>query len=170
MIMKPTLIKIDINSIKENKDFGNTQTKIMTGRIVKFKAQYLPDYFINEKNCIILSWQEKDGTIYNIEGEIFSDELIERIFNENPKGIEVEIKNNSTTVNHAPIPKYSFTYKNTKVVCCECGEKIMTDDLQSDESSDGEYYSDKICPKCGAFDCCLIEYEKINDVVKNLNI
>lgn len=158
--MNSILVRINIDSIKENKDYGSIQTRIMTGRTIKFKAQYLPDYFVNEVNCIILSWEEENGTISNIEGEIFSDKLIERVFNEKPKGIEIEIKNNSTTVYHAPIPKYSFTYENTEVICYECGEKIMTNDLQSDESSDGEYYSDKICPKCGAFDCCLIEYEK----------
>jgi len=164
--METILVKIDAASIKQNKDRGSTQTRIRTGKTAKFKARVMPDFFINDENYVITSWQENNGVKSNIEGEIISDELIEKCFNEKPEGIEVTIDFHSDVINHAPIPKYSFTYENMEVICCECGEKIMTDDLKSDESEDSEYYSDKICPKCGEFDCCSLKYENIDDAVK----
>ena len=152
-------VKIDTNSIKLNENRGETTTRIRTGKTAKFKAQYLPDDFIDGDNCVIFSWQEINGKKTNVEGEIINDELIDKIFIEKRKGIEIEIQFHSQQFEHCPISKYSYNYENTEVICCECEEKVMTNDLKSDG---GEYYSDKICPKCGKFDCCSLKYEKID--------
>lgn len=164
--MKTTLVKIDIATIKENKDYGSTQTTISTGKTTTFKANVLPNYFKNGENCVITSWQETDGVKIDIEGYIISDDLIKKCFKDRTEGVEIIIENHLRTINHQPIPKYSFKYKNTEVICSSCGERVMTDDLMSEESLNGECYSDKICPKCGEFDCCSLKYESIDDVLK----
>lgn len=167
--MEKYLIKINPDSIKENKNAGETTTHIRMGKTISFKAKTLPDDFIDGKNCAIFEWEEIDGIKTNIEGEIFDEHLVDKCVNERRKGISINIEVNNTAINHFPIPAYSFKYENTKIKCNECGEEIMTNDLKSDESGDGEYYSDRICPKCGMFDCCDLEYEKIGDALKLIN-
>jgi predicted RNA-binding Zn-ribbon protein involved in translation (DUF1610 family) len=167
--MDKYLVKINKDSIKENPNAGSTTTRINMGQTISFKAETLPDDFIDGKNCAIFEWEENDGVKTNIVGEIFDPMLLDKCVNERCKGISINIKSKNTSFNHAPIPAYSFDYENTKIKCNECGEEIMTDDLKSEESSDGEYYSDRICPKCGMFDCCDLEYEKIGDVLKLIN-
>ena len=164
--MKTTLVKIDIATIKQNKDYGSRQTTINTGKTITFKANVLPNHFKNGENCVITSWQETDGAKSEINGYIISDDLIQKCFKDKTEGVEILIENHLHTIYHEPIPKYSFKYENTEVICSNCGKKIMTDDLVSEESADGEYYSDAICPKCGAVDCCDLVYQNIDDILK----
>jgi len=175
--MNTYLIKIDIDSIKPNKDAGSTTTNICTNKTIKFECKILPNYFIDGENCLIYTYQEKKGKKINAEGIILTDELfnkcINELFSENinkRSNIKIEKHFNNQQINHAPNPRYSFIYENTKIICSECGEEIMTNDLKSEESCDGEYYSDKICPKCGEFDCCFLQYENINDAVKRAGL
>lgn len=162
--METTLIKIDIATIKKNDDYGSTQTIAIANKTIAFTAKTLPDYFIDGVNCISASWQEIGGIKSNVCGYIISEELIKKCFNEKPQGVEIKVESNAIIIDHAPTPKYSFKYENTEIICLGCGEKIMTDDLISEESADGEYYSEAICPKCGEVDCCDLVYQNIEDI------
>jgi len=63
-------------------------------------------------------------------------------------------------------PDYFYKYNPVDVTCNFCGAIFSSNALQSDElyNGDGETYSDTVCPECGAFDCCDVEYERINAV------
>lgn len=65
-------------------------------------------------------------------------------------------------------PRFNYTYEELLLKCSECGKEFSNKDLESfsDEDCDGNYYfNDRICPKCGTWDCCEIEYEKLSDDV-----
>jgi len=161
------LIKINLKTIKKNKDFGNYQSIIPTNKTIKFEFEgtsNLPDYFKPDNNCIIVESIKKFEikVSYLIKGYIISEDLLKKCIDEK-LNINLELNQNYITVDHFPIPEYSYKYINTLLVCNNCNNKIKSDDLKSDEFYD--YYSDKVCPKCGAFDCCDITYESIENAL-----
>ena len=58
-------------------------------------------------------------------------------------------------------------YKPTQVECDECHEGFLHTDMASDNALWGEgdlertVESDTVCPKCGAWDCCELEFEQL---------
>lgn len=64
----------------------------------------------------------------------------------------------------SPAPKYLFEYNPTLVKCESCNIWFEHTKLKSDSNEDSDYnyyFSDTVCPYCGEWDCCQIEYEKI---------
>lgn len=62
-------------------------------------------------------------------------------------------------------PLFLYRYQPAQVTCRECGASFDHDDLASAEVSDGdggENYSTEVCPRCHAFDCCDVEYERLS--------
>ena len=162
--MKIYFIKIDRKSIKENENAGQTQTILQGRKTISFKINYLPDYFKDGVNCFITSWEEINGIKTKFRGEIIRDELLNRCFEEK-LDINISVHVEPIFINHFPIPKYSFSYENTKVKCRRCKSKIMSNDLVSDVDTFDENYSTTICPICGKFYSCKLEYEKIEDIM-----
>jgi len=64
--------------------------------------------------------------------------------------------------------KLLFSFIPTEIECSECKEKFLHTELESDAMGcgDDEFWSDAVCPKCGYFDCCEIEYEDIKSIAK----
>lgn len=58
-------------------------------------------------------------------------------------------------------------YKPTQVECCECHKEFLHTELTKDKAvwGDGDYQrnveSDTVCPRCGAWDCCELEFEQL---------
>jgi len=165
--MEKYKILIDLSSIKKNENAGQTTTVIPGRKTVSFEAYQLPEYFKHEENCYINEWTEIDGIKTNVKGIITSDELIQKCIDEK-LNVNISVDFERQHVNHFPIPEYSYDYENTKVICNSCEKEIMTKDIQSEEYFDGEddYYSDTVCPLCGAFDCCDLSHESIEDALK----
>jgi hypothetical protein len=69
-----------------------------------------------------------------------------------------------------PASEWLYDLEDTQVECCYCHNKFSYKDLKSEDvgvDNDGDDISnDYICPKCNKDDCCRIEYEKIEDAVK----
>jgi len=160
-------IKIILSSIEKNKDAGATTTFVQGPIKVLFKTTLLPEYFIDGENCIITEYEVENAVKTNYSGLITSNELMKRMAKEKPDDMIIEVSNDVQRIDHQPIPKYSYEYENIKVRCASCGKKMYSDELESDCYDDG--YSDTICPKCGAWDCCELEYEKIDDVIIKSN-
>lgn len=163
-----TLIKIDIDSIKKNRDAGNTVTSFLTGRTIKFSCHKLPECFIDGDNCFISSYEIdiSDGSKMDFQGVIINNELLDKVVNDRIKGVKINVEFGTQRMNHLPTPKYSFKYLNTEIKCSNCGEIIMSDDLLNETSDYGDYRSNNVCPKCGEFDCCDIEYENNENLNK----
>ena len=63
-----------------------------------------------------------------------------------------------------PEPSWLYQYEDTKVCCNLCKVEFFHKELEqfSDEDSDGNYYhNETVCPRCGAFDCCELEFETL---------
>lgn len=63
-----------------------------------------------------------------------------------------------------PEPAYLYSYEQAIIECNNCHEKFDIKELLTDSyyDAEGDYYSDKICPKCNTWECCDIEYEEFS--------
>lgn len=59
-----------------------------------------------------------------------------------------------------PQPKFIYDYLPTLVKCEFCGAEFDYNKLES-EDYDDYGWSENVCPKCHARDCCEIEFEKL---------
>lgn len=164
------LIKIDKKSIRKNPNAGRTQQKVAGMRNTTFKCKgELPSYMKDEKTIIITSWLI-DKEIKEYEGVIIDEDIIEKVYKEiskkNGKNLTIEITQDWSTLTFPPECRYFYKYKNTKVKCKECGNRFMSNDFKEIELDCGDDYSytDTGCPNCENWDCCEVEYEKIEDV------
>lgn len=70
-------------------------------------------------------------------------------------------QNYQTVYSLTPEPSFIYQYDDCDVECESCGEKFSWKELKSedDEWYDGYSYSDTICPHCGEWDCCKVEFQ-----------
>ena len=60
-----------------------------------------------------------------------------------------------------PQPKLLYEYENSLVICKDCQEQFPQTELLSNECDD--YFSDTICPYCGIWNCCELEFENLSN-------
>lgn len=161
-----TLIKIDRNSIKKNKNAGSCQSHILGAIETTFKTICSLDEYselLNDKNVYINTFSNHIDFGINLTGGIINNDIHHKL----PGKYEIESNNNIETVNHFPIPKYSFQYENTPIECSECKNLIPRDEIEQDsyytEDDDIDY---EICPICKAHDSFEYEFESIDDALK----
>lgn len=161
-----TKILIDLASIKRNKDAGSMTTNVLAGSETTFTCRSMPEELklFDEPDIVILRWDEEKGIKTNLQGWINSQFVIDKIINEKIKGISIKTTYDRQVIRHQPIAPYSYLYVNTEVTCSNCKEKIMTDDLGSDEIV-GDGWSDEICPKCYQADYFELEFETIEEAM-----
>lgn len=63
-------------------------------------------------------------------------------------------------------PRYLFAYIPTLIKCEVCNEEFYHTKLKHD-CYDWERCSDTICPKCHDWDCCDLEFEDIDSIIKD---
>jgi len=63
---------------------------------------------------------------------------------------------------HEAERSYLYKYKNNIVQCNECKKRFGVNKLESDSYGYDDIYSDTICPYCGMWNCCEIEYEQFD--------
>lgn len=162
-----TLIQIDINSIKKNKNAGETVSYFQGEKYCKISGNEIPSFLKHEENCWIESINTIDEKVVNFCGLLYdtSEEIITKCLKAH---LKIEFENQINEIHHFPIPKYNFKYENTKLKCKECGCEIMSEDFETDWIYDGEdeYFTGVICPNCNSYHCVDIEYESIKDALK----
>lgn len=86
--------------------------------------------------------------------------------------LKIETTRHVQTVHHMPEPDWLFDYEPTLVTCNECGATFAHSELTSDThwSEGDESCSFSVCPKCGEWECCDVEYEDPNGVAKELGL
>ena len=72
------------------------------------------------------------------------------------------------TAHHPPVPEFNFSYHLTEIECSKCKEKSEIADLgyDSNYSDEGEKLksSETVCPHCNHWDCCVLEFQLIEDL------
>ncbi|HEY4756086.1 MAG TPA: hypothetical protein VIH28_08535 [Ignavibacteriaceae bacterium] len=160
-----TLIKIDLDSIKRNENAGSTQTIFPVCLEFRFECEKLPKYLVDGENCYITTSQETDLDLKNIFTGVLSGspELIDGFNLSDFTNIEIE--QHAQTVNHLPIPEYSFQRENGIVTCSECGKNTNYFDIQSIHHPEYEI-DNEICAYCRTVEPFDYEYESIEDALK----
>ncbi len=74
--------------------------------------------------------------------------------------------NIQTLYSLTPEPKWLYKYTPTVIECKNCKKFIIHTELESDSFDYDGGYSNRVCPECGEWDCCDIEFEKITDVIE----
>lgn len=179
--MKKYFIEIDLKTIQKNPNAGNTITYYPGCKKVTFEAKELPPFFIEGVNCIITEW----GIVYNDDGSekkvncsgVFignPTELVQRCMNEGVPGLIFSLNQDHIRINSlTPESDYFYKYKNKKVQCYSCKSSFDHTNLKSgSDYDDDDFYiaNNTICPVCGTWDCCEVEYETIESALKRKGV
>lgn len=139
-----------------------------------FSAVNLPEEVIEENKMIVTGFTITPEGNKKIEGYINGPADIESLKKYmETNGLSLHFERDIETYYHEPEPEYFYEYENIEIKCKVCKNKFTLYELESDciISEDGDKIcSDTVCPICGSFNCCDIEYEKIEDALKRLNI
>ena len=78
----------------------------------------------------------------------------------------VDINRDVQTVRaYRPEEDYLYEYIPVKVTCWKCRESFKHTELESDNKGyDDDAVTYTMCPKCGTWDCCELEYESITNL------
>lgn len=161
-------IKIDRKSIKVNPNAGAMMSRVLGHREVTFECiGEFPKELVDGKNVHLISWEEFNGKRIKTNGYVFDDEtekfIWEKLRTKEWVRFNMKMEQNYQTIHHPPIAKYSYKFKDKQLKCNFCKSKIMYSQLKSDSGEFGEH-SFEVCPICGAWDCCELKFEHINDV------
>jgi hypothetical protein len=74
---------------------------------------------------------------------------------------EFNIKQDVIPIAHPPERPYLFDWAPCTVKCRVCDHIFDASELESD--SDGDHYSDAVCPECGQWVCCRLECEDLDN-------
>jgi hypothetical protein len=165
-------IKINLKSIKPNPNVGNVISYIPQSFTMAFECNTLPDFLIEGKDVIIEEWcNNPEKYIGRFIGQV-SSELIEKLktWGNNVRTFKMSASRNILAIPHLPEPSYFYNYLNTKVKCETCGKAFMSDKFLYADNMDNDEerncgFSDKVCPYCGKWNCCDIEYESIENAL-----
>jgi len=168
--MKEYLVKIELESIKPNRDAGRMLTIIPGRKTAHFKTSKLPEEFINGENVIVNSYEVINGDWTEITGVIVCDELLKECANKK-YDVEISIEVENRICEHSPIPGYTYKYEDTIIECYHCQEKSLVDELENDSYFNGEddIYLENICPKCKFSDCCFLTFEYVDAAIDRRN-
>lgn len=165
------VVRIDRNTLRRNPDAGRTSTVMPTGvqsgtftierdgrtydlDIVSVPALWADGGVAGKFYCRGVSGPPPHAFPFGetTEGKIGGTDKIVSL---------PEFSQEVVTIEHLPAPPWLYDYLPTNVTCDSCGESFDHSELRSDESFDGEeeFYSDRICPRCGEWDCCEVKYE-----------
>lgn len=171
------LIKIDLRTIKENPNAGNTH-HIIEGTPtaeLTLKDVTVKEYKALEKMIVLKSLSfDKTTELHQVEARVktkYISKIIPLIERLNLKDkCNYTVHNNSQIVQSmTPEPEYFYKHLNTKVKCGYCGAKFSHTELQTDwvVGPDGDDIPhDNVCPKCGEIECVEIKYETIDEALR----
>lgn len=71
------------------------------------------------------------------------------------------------TLNSVGRKVYLYQYEDKEIQCTECKDSFSHKYLECEEAEDldgGTVINSKVCPNCGAWNCCSVRYESIRDL------
>lgn len=89
------------------------------------------------------------------------------------EGISFQIKTEPQLVDVtsciSPNP-YLYEYERIALQCEECDAIFSSDFLQTDDCFNNGFTNDRVCPYCGVWDCCNVEWETLEEALQRLNL
>lgn len=154
-------IKIDRSSILKNKNAGNNIYQYVNG------PPEITTTIVAQVGCWPERWQK-----FTFLNQLF----IRQEDVDAPEDGQLQLSRQqtqqvSTLYTLSGEPSHFFKYEDTEIQCGRCHNVFDSDLLESDsdEDADGNYYhSETICPKCHAWHCCEVQYEKLDDIPKEV--
>ena len=170
-------IKINTNTIKENPAFFKGKEYIGGKYSIFFEGKGIIPNFINNSDKFfitdesLITTDEHFGLEFKgiVTRELSENELKLCEFND----IELIFSRETIETTTPPREKYLYNYKNKEIQCKECGSKFDHSYLKTElETDDFVSYNVlcTVCPICGEWNCCNIEYESIDDALKRKNL
>lgn len=174
--MSKFFIPILLDSIQKNPNAGSTVTVMSARKTGAFHFENvmdeIPEILNDENVCAIMSdTTVQDGEVFKrriLDGMIldFSEETLNKLAK---AGVHVAVEQHLQKFYHEPELEWLFSLDKTVQVQCEnCKEKFLWIELTADEAQDGSY-SSSICPRCGHWKCCELEFEKIEVALERKN-
>ena len=163
-----TKILIDLSTIELNKDYAPGCCSYVRGpmRITFTCKGALPESFVEGENIIVDSFEldsiSPDKSYYT--GMIIGDIDVQALQKEKCD-VTLKYEREPMEVSSFEDRQWFFKYEPTFVKCTKCGSTFSHEYLESDEADCGDNYSSRICPVCGEWDCCEIEYEDIKEAL-----
>ena len=119
------LIKINLDSIKENPRAGQTRTRIAGGINITFTSTCRLDFLKEGIDYIITSTTfDKNGN-YIYEGIIPNEETLKNKSFKDLESFRYKITDNSKYHEHKPLGEYLFHYEDYNVTCDCCGHNFV---------------------------------------------
>ncbi len=159
-----TLIPINRSSIKKNPNAGQRVYYVAGHPSIELTKIYK-----RGKNWVREEWWGLSIKDCELEGAILSrQEVITSIEKPASWGPELSLTRKQpveTIHTLSPEPRFHYSYKDTPLACDSCQWIFLNSELCSDsrDGYDDWGYSDTVCPRCGEWDCCELEYEKLTD-------
>lgn len=163
------IIKIDRSTIVKNIEYNSGKSKIQGRKRAFFVIKGdKPKLLVDGKNCVITKEYFNDN---KFEGEFtnanYDCSKLFKYCTENNILLEVTYEYDLIDYYGFIQSRYFFKYEKKKIECRNCGKKVNINKIIRDRYGK----NDQECPKCGAINSFKkIEYENIDDVVKELKI
>lgn len=135
---------------------------IVPGRVEYYvdSVKPLAEEFIVRLRCQLIVWSSHHYRYYLTYGgttEALTD-LLRDQSQLTGADIRLEVRQDLTVLYTHPGGSFQYTYPDLLVQCDGCQAFVLISELESANGDDA--YSDQVCPRCGAWDCVELVYEK----------
>lgn len=174
-----TIIKIDRSTIRKNPTAGQTCFRMEGPTTVTFRCTGRASIPMALTGLVEFnSWSNSERPEFGLEqsGYIINPDDVPMF--EGISGLFISVDKQTETYRSLhPDRKWLFEYEKTEVECSECARMVPHDEIIGDSSEEyndeiGEelYYEYERCPICKKKSEFDYEYEKIEDVIKEMNL
>lgn len=93
-------------------------------------------------------------------------EIVQKLMQQYPREAQCELTYKQD-IRHMhsirPADPFLFNRAPCTVLCDECGCTFDASELETDISACCDFSNDKVCPKCGEWDCCELQLEQMSE-------
>jgi hypothetical protein len=177
------VVTINRETFRRNPNAGKTST-LVSGIKTAILTAYGPRCNVGEnleEGWMLVDCRSEGGvpsqSTYVCSGDGALKKLLEVLLKNGVDSdqIRYDINQRVCKVDRSSEPEFIFEYNDIEISCRRCESRFPISKLESDyvvygDGISGDAFSDSICPKCGEWDCCDLEYEKPEEVAKELGL
>lgn len=123
-----------------------------------------------KEGLFLMSYQILSGNIYcemTVSSNIVTTDIKEKIERVGAIFIDMEIKRPLRSINHKPIPEYSYSYNEEFMADChECTARFPFNERGFPVAHDDHHRGEDVCPFC--HEELNVEYESIQEAIERV--